>query len=76
MNAPRIDFASSPRPTLGVEWEIALVDKSTRDLVNSAEAVMDGVRDLAGDTPRVTKELLRNTVELVTGVCENVGEAM
>ncbi|QII03594.1 glutamate--cysteine ligase [Rhodococcoides fascians A21d2] len=71
-----MDFASSPRPTLGVEWEIALVDKNTRDLVNSAEAVMDGVRDIAGDTPRVTKELLRNTVELVTGVCENVGEAM
>ena len=76
LSAPRIDFPGSPRPTLGVEWEIALVDKDTRDLVNSAEAVMDGVRDLAGDTPRVTKELLRNTVELVTGVCENVGEAM
>lgn len=76
LSAPRIHFASSPRPTLGVEWEIALVDRNTRDLVNSAEAVIDGVHELAGDTPRVTKELLRNTVELVTGVCENVGEAM
>ncbi len=77
MNAPRIHFDSSLRPTLGVEWEIALVDKTSLDLVNSAEEVMAGVTELAGaQTPRVTKELLRNTVELVTGVCDNVGEAM
>lgn len=74
---PAIPFNSSARPTLGVEWEIALVDKDSLDLVNSAAAVMDGVTELAGaETPRVTKELLRNTVELVTGVCDNVGEAM
>nr|WP_284289997.1 hypothetical protein [Angustibacter aerolatus] len=28
----RIDFTPSPRPTLGVEWELALVDRETRDL--------------------------------------------
>ena len=27
----RIDFAGSPRPTLGVEWEFALIDPVTRD---------------------------------------------
>ncbi|WP_231912727.1 glutamate-cysteine ligase family protein, partial [Rhodococcus sp. EPR-157] len=70
-------FNGSPRPTLGVEWEIALVDNGSLDLVNSAAEVMDGITELVGsESPRVTKELLRNTVELVTGVCENVGEAM
>ena len=29
-----------------------------------------------GETPHVHKELLRNTVELVTGICDNAGEAM
>lgn len=29
-----------------------------------------------GETPRVHKELLRNTIEVVTGVCDTVAEAM
>ena len=40
-----IDFRSSARPTLGVEWEFALVDKSTRDLVNAASELLDLVAD-------------------------------
>lgn len=60
-----------------MEWEIALVDRTTRDLSNTASEVMDGVHELVGGpTTRVTKELLRNTVELVTDVCDTVAEAM
>jgi carboxylate-amine ligase len=72
VNANRIDFAGSPRPTLGVEWEFALVDAGTRDLSNEAAAVIADV----GENPRVHKELLRNTIEVVTGVCDTVEEAM
>mgnify|MGYP006265527167 FL=1 len=68
----RIDFAGSPRPTLGVEWEFALVDADTRDLSNEAAAVIADI----GENPRVHKELLRNTIEVVTGVCDTVGAAM
>ena len=32
----RIDFHASPEPTLGVEWELAIVDRDTRDLVSAA----------------------------------------
>ena len=32
----RIDFHASAQPTLGVEWEFALVDRQTRDLRNDA----------------------------------------
>ena len=70
--AGRIDFAGSPRPTLGVEWEFALVDAATRDLSNEAAAVIADI----GENPHVHKELLRNTIEIVTGVCDTVGEAM
>jgi len=68
----RIEFAGSPRPTLGVEWEFALVDPETRDLSNEAASVIAEL----GENPRVHKELLRNTVEVVTGICDNTGEAM
>jgi len=72
-----VPFPGSPRPTLGVEWEIALVDRVTRDLSNTAAEVFDAVASLAGpEDPRITKELLRNTVELVTGIHSTVGEAM
>jgi carboxylate-amine ligase len=72
MTVGRIDFAGSARPTLGVEWEFALVDADTRDLSNEAAAVIADI----GENPRVHKELLRNTIEVVTGVCDTVGEAM
>jgi glutamate---cysteine ligase / carboxylate-amine ligase len=68
----RIAFNRSQRPTVGVEWEFALVDPVTRDLANEAAAVIAEI----GETPHVHKELLRNTVEVVTGICDNAGEAM
>ena len=67
-----IDFDGSPRPTIGVEWEFALVDAQTRDLSNEATAVIAEI----GENPRVHKELLRNTVEVVSGVCDCTGQAM
>lgn len=68
----RIDFSGSARPTVGVEWEFALVDADSRDLSNEAASVIAEL----GENPRVHKELLRNTVEIVTGICENAGQAM
>jgi len=74
-----IEFRSSPRPTVGIEWELALVDKTTRDLANSASELFDEVHLHHApiiDEARLHKELLRNTVEIVTGICESVPEAM
>ena len=71
-----LDFHGSPRPTLGVEWEFALVDKGTRDLTNSASELFDAVLPKLAEPDKLHKELLRNTVEVVTGVCDTVAEAM
>jgi carboxylate-amine ligase len=71
-----IDYAASQRPTLGVEWEFALVDRSSRDLANRASELFDRVEQTVGPQPTLHKELLRNTVEVVTGVCETTAEAM
>ncbi|MBJ7289282.1 glutamate--cysteine ligase [Williamsia sp.] len=73
-----IEFRGSPAPTIGVEWEFALVDKVTGDLSNSAAALFDRVVELddSASQGRIHKELLRNTVELVTGICTTTAEAM
>ena len=71
-----IEYAASAGPTLGVEWEFALVDKTTRDLSNSASELFDRVRESLGEQPKLHKELLRNTVEVVTGITGSVPEAM
>ena len=66
----RIDFHASDGPTLGVEWELALVDAQTGDLTPRAADVL-----AAAANPKAKKELLVNTVEAVTGICRTVGEA-
>ncbi len=72
----KIDFCASERPTVGVEWEFALVDKTSRDLVNSAEQLFELAQPRLQEGGRLHHELLKNTVELVTGICETVPEAM
>lgn len=67
-----VTFARSERSTLGVEWELALVDPATLDLVPRAGEVLDAI---AG-TPLadcVVGEMLTNTIEVVTGVHSTVG---
>ena len=72
----RIDFHGSSRPTLGVEWEFALVDRDTRDLVPGADALLERATPRMTHPDRLHRELLRNTVEVVTGVCDTVAEAV
>jgi carboxylate-amine ligase len=72
----RIDFHASARPTLGVEWEFALVDRRTRDLRNDAAHLFARAKARLPDPTRVHKELLKNTVEIVTGICRTVPDAM
>ncbi|KRE74213.1 glutamate--cysteine ligase [Arthrobacter sp. Soil762] len=77
----KIDFASSKQSTLGVEWELALVDGQTGELASVANEVLSGVvakhPELNEDDehPHIKQELLLNTVELVTGICETAAEA-
>lgn len=78
----QIEFSSSPQSTLGVEWEVALVDAQTGALVQRSEEILAAVhravpeRDEPGDHPILTGEFLQNTVELVTGVCTTVEQAV
>ncbi|QGQ18708.1 glutamate--cysteine ligase [Cellulomonas sp. JZ18] len=71
-----LPFARSERSTVGIEWEVALVDVDSGDLRQAAEAIFDAVRPADGtDHPHITSELLLNTVEISSGKCTTVGEA-
>ncbi len=67
-----LPFAHSERSTVGLEWEVALVDADSGDLRQAAQAIFDIV---GTDHPNITQELLRNTVEVSSGKCRTVGEA-
>ena len=77
-----IDFASSPQSTLGVEWEIALIDRESGELTQRAAEVLGILRERrpellepAPDRAHVTGEFLENTIEVITGVCTTVAQA-
>lgn len=72
---PFRDFSRSDGPTLGVEWEICLVDPVTRDLVPRAAEVIEEVQARYPDI-RLEPEFLQNTIELVTPICANTKEAV
>lgn len=74
-HAVQTEFHPSPEPTLGVEWELAFIDPETRDLAHVAPEVIAAVHD-AHPEIHLEREFLRNTVELVTGVCHTVPEAV
>ncbi len=69
----KIRFDASPRPTLGVELELALVDGQSMALSNS-------IADVLGKIPKryeksIKPELMQCYLEINTGVCESVAEA-
>lgn len=72
-----IDFARSERSTVGIEWELALVDRDSGELVSAADEVLLALHQPDGSPhPHITGELLLNTVELVSSVHTTVGAAV
>ncbi|MBB2946937.1 carboxylate-amine ligase [Actinoplanes lutulentus] len=60
-----IDFGSSVRSRLGIEWEIACVDRRSGELAPAAPELLAKLGP-AESFPHVTGELLTNTVEIVS----------
>jgi carboxylate-amine ligase len=71
-----IPFARSERSTVGLEWELALVDADSGDLRQVATTVLEAVRPPGGrEHPNIRQELLLNTVEVVSDVSRTVRQA-
>jgi carboxylate-amine ligase len=76
-SAVRIGWHRSREGTLGIEWELQLIDSRSRLLRQDAREVIAAVTE-AGDGPvaaRIHQELMESTVEIVTGICGTVSEA-
>ncbi|HEY7049672.1 MAG TPA: glutamate--cysteine ligase [Jatrophihabitantaceae bacterium] len=72
----RIDFSSSQRTSLGVEWELELVDLETRQLASASDDVLVAISPNGdGDHPKAKHELLQSCVEVITGICQTVAQA-
>lgn len=55
--------------TLGVEMEVQLLNRETLRLSPSAPDILKEIND-----DKLTKEMFRSTLELITGICSNVHE--
>jgi carboxylate-amine ligase len=72
----QIPFSSSPRTSLGIEWELELIDPQSRELASAASDLLAELSAPYGDEhPKAKHELLESTVEIITGVCLTVPEA-
>lgn len=74
----KVDFAPSERSTVGIEWELMLVDPATGELVGRGPEIIEQVTASASLDARhtATAELLTNTVEVTSGVGRDVPEAV
>ena len=70
----QIPFSASPGSSLGVEWELQLVDRETRQLRSGASEILEELSP-GREHPKAKHELLESTIEVITGVCSTVTEA-
>ena len=71
-----IPFNASERCTLGIEWELMLVDTQSRELASGAAEILPGlVPEGASEHPYAKHELFQSTIEVITGICSTVREA-
>ncbi|HEX2119762.1 MAG TPA: glutamate--cysteine ligase [Acidimicrobiales bacterium] len=72
-----IQFNASERSSLGVEVELEIVDRQSRELASAATAILAelGAGHPGGDHPKAKHELFECTIEIITGICATVAEA-
>ncbi|NIR38561.1 MAG: carboxylate--amine ligase, partial [Actinobacteria bacterium] len=75
--AGSIDFTHNPRPTVGVELELYIVDPATGDLVSASREMLAalGRGHDQGEHPKVKHELYQSTLEIITDVCGSPAQA-
>jgi carboxylate-amine ligase len=73
----KVEFRGSPRSTLGVEVELAVVDLEKGGLVCAATEVLAEMGEQQTDAthPHAKNELYESMLEIVTGICDTVAEA-
>lgn len=66
-------FHGSPRPTLGVELELPILDRETGELAPGAPRILEACGEEGIE--EVTAELMKSMIELRTPICETAAGA-
>ena len=72
----RLEFTKSAQSTVGIEWELGLVDSATGELRNVSDDILANLAVPADAPFQIVGEFMLNTLELVTGVCQTVNEGL
>ncbi|MDO5671505.1 MAG: glutamate--cysteine ligase [Actinomycetaceae bacterium] len=67
-------FNQSARSTVGIEWELQLVDKDSNDLRQAATSILDGATIEGHLHPLVRREMMLNTVEVTSHPRQTVAQ--
>lgn len=69
-------FNASAGSSLGVEVELQIVDRESRDLKSGASEILRRLEKERGEPhPKAKNELMESNIELITGICATVAEA-
>jgi carboxylate-amine ligase len=68
-----LEFHSSAGSSLGIEWELQLVDLETRQLRSGSTEVLEQLAP-GGEHPKAKHELLQCCLEVITGINSTVTE--
>lgn len=72
-NGDSLAFRASPETTLGIELELAVLDRSSGDLTPGSPRILQECKEAV--IPDVDGELMQSMIEVRTGICHGVGEA-
>src|SRR5699024_1114886 len=75
-NSVRLEFTKSAQSTIGIEWELGLVNTTTGQLANVGTDILAKLKTPSDAPYKVVDEFMLNTLELVTGVCSRVNEGL
>jgi carboxylate-amine ligase len=71
-----IQFNSSAGSSLGIEVELQIVDRGSRNLKSGASEILRRLEKERGEPhPKAKNELMESNIELITGICSTVAEA-
>lgn len=71
-----LEFKQSERSTIGIEWEMQLIDMDSGDLRQAADSVINSAWEDPLLRPHVHREMLLNTVEVTSGARHIVGDCL
>ncbi|HBE71917.1 MAG TPA: glutamate--cysteine ligase [Planctomycetaceae bacterium] len=70
----KLSFNGNTSQTLGVELELGIIDENTLDLTSASNQILERLQETAPESNCYKHELVQSCVEVISGVCSNVGE--